>query len=257
MMPPIIEYLSRPAAVRMGDQWFEVASISHFWIQRRFRVLQILAGGLIEKARGMAEIGCGNGLLQRQIETSYDRTITGLDLNEYALKRNISTRSRVCCYDILDKNPTLEGAFDVVFLFDVLEHITDEDTFLQALLFHLEPGGKLIVNVPAGPWAFSSYDRAAGHVRRYLIESLRETAQRNALDVAAWTYWGLPLVPTLAVRKAWLALQRNEDEIIRTGFDSRHTGINRGLGVLSMLEPIPQKLIGTSLMAILERRAIR
>jgi SAM-dependent methyltransferase len=252
----MIEYLSRPAAVNMGDQWFEVASIDHFWIQRRFRVLQILAGELIGEGREMAEIGCGNGLLQRQIETNYDRSVSGLDLNEYALQRNVSTRSRVFCYDILDRNTRLEGAFDVVFLFDVLEHITDEDTFLNALLFHLKPNGKLIVNVPAGPWAFSSYDRAAGHVRRYLIGSLRDTAHRNAFDVADWTYWGLPLIPMLAIRKLWLAIYNNDDAIIRTGFDSRSAWINRSLKKLSTLEPIPQKIIGTSLMAILQRRTV-
>ena len=254
MVPPAIEYLSRPAMVSMADQWFEIASMEHFWIQRRFRVLQMLAGKSIREARELAEIGCGNGLLQKQIEGNYERSVTGLDLNEYALTRNVSTRSRVCCYDILDRNPKLEGSFDVIFLFDVLEHIRDEASFLDALLFHLAPGGRLIVNVPAGSWAFSAYDRVAGHVRRYSIASLSTTADGNVLDITAWTYWGLPLVPTLAVRKLWLAIQRNQDSIVRTGFDTRAPWINRALGLLSTLEPIPQKMMGTSLMAVLERR---
>ena len=249
-----IEYLSPPDVVSMADQWFEIASIDHFWIQRRFRVLQSLADESIQKAGEMAEIGCGNGLLQKQIEIGYQRSVTGLDLNEYALKRNVSTRSRVCCYDILDRNPNLAGAFDLIFLFDVLEHIENEDAFLNAALFHLAAGGKVIINVPAGPWAFSAYDRAAGHVRRYLVGSLRNTAQRNALDVTAWTYWGLPLVPTLAIRKIWLSFNRDQNSTIRTGFDSRSPFVNRALAMLSRLESIPQKMLGTSLMAVLKRR---
>ena len=43
----------------------------------------------------------------------------------------------------------------MILLFDVLEHITEEDQFLNALLFHLKPHGKLVINVPAGQWAFS------------------------------------------------------------------------------------------------------
>ena len=253
-MPPAIEYLSQPAAVSMSDEWYEIASMDHFWIQRRFRVVQMFAGEAIKKAREMAEFGCGNGLLQKQIEASYQRSVTGLDLNEYALKRNVSTRSRVCCYDIFEKNPKLEGLFDVIFLFDVLEHITDEDTFLQASLFHLSADGKVVVNVPAGPWAFSSYDRILGHVRRYMIGSLRRTAERNGLEVTDWTYWGLPLVPTLAARKLWLDLHKNEGTIVQTGFDARSRWVNQALGFLSKLEPIPQKIVGTSLMAVLERR---
>jgi len=247
-----IEYLSAPAEVSMADRWFEIAAVDHFWIQRRFAVLQQLAGGLIVGAQAIGEIGCGHGLLQRQIEDAYGKEVTGFDLNEYALKQNVSRRSKVCCYDIFQTAASLEGRYDVIFLFDVLEHITDEDSFLKALLFHLAPGGKLIVNVPAGQWAFSTYDVAAGHVRRYSISTLRETTERNLLATLECSYWGLPLVPTLAIRKFWLMGKRNQSNIITSGFDARTPAINKSLGFLSKFELIPQKLLGTSLMAILQ-----
>ena len=153
----------------MGDDWFDVATLDHFWIQRRFAVLKRLAGGLISGARELAEVGCGHGLLQLQIERAYSRGVTGLDLNEFALKRNQSDFSPVCCYDIHQRNPDFKQRFDVIFLFDVLEHIEDENQFLDSLLFHLAPEGNVIVNVPAGQWLFSPYDIAAGHKRRYSI----------------------------------------------------------------------------------------
>jgi len=236
----------------MGDRWFEIASTGHFWIRRRFEVLQVLGGAIVSRAGEMAEMGCGHGLLQRQIEDEYGREVTGFDLNEYALQHNVSRRSRVFCYDILGREPALKEKFDLIFLFDVLEHITEEDAFLQAVLFHLAPRGKVIVNVPAGEWAFSRYDTAAGHVRRYTLHTLRETARRNRLDIQRWTYWGMPLVPALMARKLWLMGTRDPGEIITTGFDARASWINGALGVLSRCEWIPQKLLGTSLMAILQ-----
>jgi hypothetical protein len=248
-----IEYLSPPAEVSMADRWFEIASIEHFWVRRRFDVLQRLAGDLIASAKEMAEIGCGHGLLQRQIEDSYGREVAGFDLNEYALKLNVSRRSSVSCYNIFRTDSTLQSRFDVVFLFDVLEHISHEDDFLGALLFHLARKGTLVLNVPAGHWAYSEYDRAAGHVRRYSIGTLRGTAVRNGLRVREWTYWGLPLIPTLVLRKLWLWAKRDKREIIASGFDSRSMAINSVLGLASRCEKIPQKLLGTSLMAILER----
>jgi 2-polyprenyl-3-methyl-5-hydroxy-6-metoxy-1,4-benzoquinol methylase len=251
--PRKIEYLSTPAEVSMADRWFEIASGDHFWVRRRFEVLQGLAAGIISDAQEMAEVGCGHGLLQRQVEDAYAREVTGFDLNEYALKQNVSRRSRVCCYDIFQRDPALHWNFDVLFLFDVLEHIADEDRFLDALLFHLKPKGKLVINVPAGQWAFSSYDSAAGHVRRYSIRTLRERARRNGLEMREWSYWGLPLVPTLVLRKLWLMGQHDQSRIIASGFDSRSTAINSALGALSRCEWIPQKLFGTSLMAILQR----
>jgi len=246
-----IEYLSRPAEVSMGDQWFEIASIDHFWVRRRFEVLQRLAGGELSDAQHMAEIGCGHGLLQRQIEDTYGHEVTGFDLNEHALKRNLSRRSRVCCYDIFKMDAQLKEQFDVVFLFDILEHITEEDRFLRALAFYLAPGAKLVLNVPAGQWAYSSYDVAVGHVRRYSIRTLRECAERSQFKVGKWTYWGLPLIPMLMLRKLWLMGRHNQGKIITAGLDTRTPSINKTLGLLASCEVIPQKLLGTSLMAIL------
>ncbi len=252
-----IAYLSRPTEVSMADRWFEIASIEHFWIKRRFDVLQRLAYEAISGAQQMGEIGCGHGLLQRQIEDAIGREVTGFDLNEYALKQNVSRRSPVCCYDIFQKDEQLKGRFDIIFLFDVLEHITDEDGFLRAALFHLAPGGRLVINVPAGQWAFSAYDVAAGHVRRYSIQTLMCAAERNELKIERWTYWGLPLVPALLLRKLWLLGRHNQTAIITTGFHSRTASLNRAMGLLAKCEVLPQKLLGTSLMAVLHHETRR
>jgi 2-polyprenyl-3-methyl-5-hydroxy-6-metoxy-1,4-benzoquinol methylase len=247
-----IEFLSPATEVRMADSWFEIAPLDHFWVRRRFEVLQRLCAKLIDGANEMADIGCGHGLLQRQIEIAYGRGVTGFDLNEYALKRNLSRQSRVCCYDIFRKDREFREKFDVIFLFDVLEHILDEDAFLRTLLFHMAPQGKLIINVPAGQWLYSQYDVAQGHVRRYTIDTLRETVLRNRLELQAWTYWGLPLVPSLMVRKLWLMGKHDQGKIMKAGFDSRSSSINSALGTVSSFEWIPQKLLGTSLMAVLK-----
>lgn len=249
---PNIEYLSQPATVSMADEWFAVADMGHFWIRRRFDVFQRLAGDLIPGAREMAEVGCGHGMLQRQIEEAYERGVTGFDLNEFALKQNLSRISKVCCYDIYQRDATLRHRFDLIFLFDVLEHITDEDGFFDALMFLLAPGGNVVVNVPAGQWAYSAYDQVAGHVRRYSIETLRESASRSNLEVTDWSYWGLALTPVLALRKLWLAGNRSRQGIISTGFAPRTPAINAILGFISRCEPIPQKFLGTSLMAVLQ-----
>ena len=252
--PRDVEYLSPPTAVSMTAGYFELASLDHFWVQRRFEVFRGLAGPLVENAQEMAEVGCGHGILQRQIEEVYGRAVTGFDLNENGLKHNLSRFSKVCCYDVFRRHATFKERFDLIFLWDVLEHIAHEDEFLQTLLFHLAPRGSLVVNVPAGQWAYSGYDRAAGHVRRYSARSLLETAKRNGLQAACWSYWGLPLVPTLLVRKVLLMGRRNEGKAYSTGFGIRTNGINRVLRTLSKFEVIPQRLAGTSLMAVLQRQ---
>jgi SAM-dependent methyltransferase len=235
----------------MTDGYFELASPDHFWVRRRFEVFQKFAGELVNSSREMAEIGCGHGLLQRQIELSYGREVVGFDLNENGLKHNLSRNSRVICYDVYQKDPSFRQRFDLIFLWDVLEHIANEDPFLEALRFHLAPGGKAVFNVPAGEWAFSGYDTAAGHYRRYSARSFLAAMKRGGFEAERWTYWGFPLMPTLLLRKA--SLKRNGDtrQNYASGFGVRSIVMNDMLHFASTLEPIPHRLAGTSLMAVI------
>jgi SAM-dependent methyltransferase len=249
-----IIYASPPTSVSMSDCWYDIASLDHFWIRRRFNVLRALADDVIRQADHIAEIGCGNGLLQRSMEDHYGVPVTGFDLNDLALRKNISRQSVLYCYDVHQRSPEFRARFDLVFLFDVLEHIAAEDAFLDSLRYLLTPAGSLLINVPAHPYLYSGYDRAAGHVRRYSLTSLTEVVQRNDFTLRSATYWGLPLLPLLMARKALLLFQREEQNIIRLGFDSRGNISNRALSLLSRCEILPQRFLGTSLMAIIENR---
>lgn len=243
-------YLSPPLPVNMGDWWFDIATIDHFWIRRRFEVMKRLADSEIRNCKLAAEVGCGNGLLQRDVEDHYELPVTGFELNEVSLDKNVSRISPLYCYDIHQRHREFSGHFDLIFLFDVLEHIEDEPGFLQSVKFHLAPSGTLLINVPAHQWLYSDYDRAAGHVRRYSANELAGVAEKSGFEVRALTYWGLPLIPLLLIRKA-MKLQKNNG---KAGFDSRGRTVNSALWGLAQLERLPQKLLGTSLMVVLENR---
>lgn len=245
-----ITYLSPSVPVNMGDWWFDIATTNHFWIRRRFEVMKRLADPLIRGAGEIAEIGCGNGLLQKDIEDDYGQPVVGFDLNEVALRKNLSRVSPLYCYDIFEKRAEFRARFDIVILFDVLEHIEDESRFLKCVKFHLAESGTLLINVPAIQWLFSDYDRAAGHVRRYSLNQLTRIAEQNGYEVQKATYWGLPLFPLLAVRKL-LSLEKSNGS---AGFDPGSSMTNSLLASLSRLEWIPQLFLGTSVMAVLKAR---
>jgi SAM-dependent methyltransferase len=247
---PII-YLSPPRPVSMGDWWFDIATIDHFWIRRRFDVMRRLADSILRNSRSTGEVGCGNGLLQREVEDYYRISVSGFDLNEVALQKNVSRVSPLYCYDIHQRNSEFRARFDLLLLFDVLEHIEVENEFLQSIKFHLTNSGALLVNVPAHQFFHSDYDRAAGHVRRYSVGRLTKVAEENGFKICVLTYWGLPLVPLLLARKA-ISMRRTDG---RAGFDTRGSVINGLLSCLARLEPLPQKILGTSLMAVLQNNS--
>lgn len=245
--------LSAAAPVSMGDSWFDIADPSHFWIRRRFEVLKRLFRRTPVRRPHIAEIGCGNGLFQVQLEDFLDQPVDGIDLNETILKQNGIQRGALYLYDIRERNPRFERYYNSVFLFDVIEHIADEAAFLDAVLFHLASDGLLFFNVPAHMALFSEYDVAVGHVRRYNLAAFNALVVGKGLEILQWTYWGLPMVPLLLIRKILLAKTTDRDTIC-SGFDSRGRLFNEALMTLSRLEPIPQGIYGTSLMAAVRRR---
>jgi SAM-dependent methyltransferase len=247
-----VVFKSKPLTGIMADRYFDLATPSHFWCRRRFEVLRQIAGARLRAAKKVAEIGCGNGVLQRQVEDAFDLAPAGFDLHEAALRQNISRRGEVYCYDIHDRAEEFRQAFDVLLMFDVLEHIEDQDRFLDSARFHLADGGCIVINVPALQWLYSPYDRVQGHQRRYSLAALEEVARRNGFRTGVATYWGGPLLPIAALRKATLTLGRKQLDNYSTGFDPRGDFINTCLYRLSRCELVPQRIAGTSVMAVFD-----
>jgi SAM-dependent methyltransferase len=245
-------FKSKPLTGIMAEQYFDLATPRHFWCRRRFEVLQRLADGRLRSVKKAAEIGCGNGVLQRQMEDAYDIAPAGFDLHEAALRHNMCRRGEIYCYDIHDRADEFRKAFDLLLMFDVLEHIEDQDRFLQSARFHLADGGFMVINVPALQWLYSPYDRVQGHQRRYSLTNMLEVAKRSGFKVKKATYWGGPLVPILALRKAALSIGKSRVDSYSAGFDSRGELMNSCLYGLSRCEVLPQRIAGTSVMAVLE-----
>jgi len=244
-----IEFISEPISVNMADDWFEIATLDHFWIRRRFDVARIMLRGCDLSDWRVAEVGCGHGLVQRQFEQGFGVAVDGFELNLVSLEQNLSTRGRLLHYNVFDRRAEFGGRYDLVILFDVLEHIEREEQFLDATKFLIKEGGRVLINVPALQGLYSQYDRRAGHLRRYSLPDLVNLVSAQGLQVRACTYWGLPLLPFLWVRKRHLRFVRSEN-VIRRGFDPGSKLVNRAMHLLSLAEPIPQKFCGTSAMLL-------
>ena len=243
-----VVHLSEALPVNMTDYWHDIASLEHFWVRRRLAVFRALAGQAARDMAPAADVGCGRGLLQSQLEREYGLAVDGFDLDENALAHNVSAVSGLHVYNIHDRLPELAGKYKTIFLFDVLEHVTDELGFLASALHHLQPGGLLYVNLPAYQHLFSAYDTMAGHLRRYTLAQAEDLGRRAGLRLVASTYWGAPYYPLLVVRKFLLRLKKTESDIVATGFDAKSDMLNTALGHLGRLEPLPQRVFGTSVM---------
>jgi SAM-dependent methyltransferase len=73
--------------------------------------------------------------------------------------------------------------FDTILYIDVIEHIENDAEELSRAARHLEPGGHLIVLVPAHNFLFSPFDAAIGHYRRYNRKRLNEAKPAGLMRV--------------------------------------------------------------------------
>jgi SAM-dependent methyltransferase len=170
-------------------QYFEqVAAVEdrHFWFVGRNRVLtEVLA----EVARQLPpnfsalEIGCGTGNTLRVLEhvPSCGRVV-GVDLFLEGL-RIARTRSRCSLVCARIEQLPFRHRFDLIALFDVIEHIEHDVEALRHLRGSLAPGGRLVITVPAHPRLWSRFDEDSHHCRRYERRDLEQTLTAAGFDV--------------------------------------------------------------------------
>jgi SAM-dependent methyltransferase len=218
---PQIEFVTEVQPIEFPNEWYDANSENHFWFQWRQCTAAWLIGraGLVARAPlRVFDIGCGTGITCRQLARTTDWIFHGADLNVDALARCDSGMERVLYYNILEETPEFRERYDVVLLFDVLEHIEDTKPFLKSVLFHLKPGGVLLINVPALMPLYGMYDTLVGHHRRYTRQTLAGEFDPFDVTVVDQVYWGFSMVPVLWLRKQVLGEHTGGADAIRVGF---------------------------------------
>lgn len=177
----------------------------HFWFRHRRRVLERLLGRLtaeLPDGYQVLEVGCGNGSLLQVLERVCSRgQVTGSELFPEGLE---FARSRVRCAlvqaDVYDL--PFGPQFDVVGMFDVLEHLPEDGRALSCLARAMRPGGRLVLTVPAYQSLWSYADVAGGHYRRYSPATLRRVLEAAGYQVEYLTPFMTMLYPLMRLGRA-------------------------------------------------------
>jgi SAM-dependent methyltransferase len=104
--------------------------------------------------------------------------------------------------------PFRDHAFDLVSAFDVVEHCEPEATALAELARVLEPGGRLLLSVPAYEWAWTDHDVRAGHHRRYTRPRLVSAVEAAGLVVRRASYGFTGVFPMFAAERLLRRVRR-------------------------------------------------
>jgi len=135
----------------------------------------------------LLDVGCASGLFLSHA-LQYGWNVTGIEPNERLCeeaRRSLNGKGEVQCATL--ETVHLEGSFDAIALWDVLEHVPNPQGFLRACRQLLQPNGYLFLNVPdldswearalGGRWPLLLPE----HLNYFNRESLELCAQRARL----------------------------------------------------------------------------
>jgi SAM-dependent methyltransferase len=173
--------------------------VGHFWFVTRNQLIVGLAQKYFPEARRFLEIGCGTGMVLRELAVSrrWDRLV-GSELHPAGLsfaRKRLSSEVEFVQMDA--RNIPAVGVFDLTGAFDVIKHIAEDEAVLRGLRAATRSGGGIIVAVPQHPWLWSRADDFAHHERRYRRDELEAKLLRNGFEVlfsSSFTAWLLPLM---------------------------------------------------------------
>ncbi len=152
------------------------------------------------------EVGCGGGGLSKILCEKGLRGV-GIDFSIQAIeiaKENLSQfiasgQYQLTQADFMKENELVEWNHqaDLVFSMMVMEHVKDEDLFIENLLRLVKPGGYCLLAVPGRKDHWGYEDETVGHLRRYDNGDLKQVMEKGGLAQVEILSVGVPVVNLL------------------------------------------------------------
>lgn len=204
-------------------QFYELER-THWWFRGRRTVYMGLLRHHLAGARPerVLDLGCGmGGFLEGLAELG--GAVFPSDVSVEGLAR---CRERGFGSGVVSSGyalPYADASFDLVCLFDAIEHIPDDHQVMREVARVLRPDGLCLVTVPAYQFLYANNDRIAQHQRRYTRGMLRQVFRQAGLKVERNTHSNVFLFPLIL--PTVLAIKLLE-RLVARDLDPDHTNLS-------------------------------
>jgi SAM-dependent methyltransferase len=218
-----------------------------WWYRGRAHVVSAaLARAKVQPVENALDFGAGYGGMSEHL-AEHARNVFAFEPHADA---RAMAEKRAYKAVLANENDVFARRWDLVGLFDVVEHIEDDRAFLTRLRGSLGDRGLLAITVPAFQFLWSSHDVNLHHFRRYTRTTLAQVLDETGYEIAYMSYWNAALfIPAALMR---MIGRSGESGLGLPGIiDSTFFGLVMSETVISRVLRLP---FGTGLVAIARKR---
>lgn len=169
---------------------------THWWYKGRRRIIESFLQRYCPKGARALDIGAGTGYNTLLLER-YAQKVFALEPAKAAINLFKNKNVTIFRSDLISFASPLQ--FDLITLFDVLEHIEDDNAALMKIRGLVSCGGKVILTIPALPLLWSKHDEVHHHFRRYTKQTLQHVAEKAGFSITRMTYFNFYLFPVILI----------------------------------------------------------
>ena len=226
----------------------------HWWFRGRRTIGEAVIRGLdLPPGAKILEIGAGTGGNIAMLEKFGE--VDAVEMSDLARQIAWEKTGRNFLYGYLPDNiPVSPGSVDLICLFDVLEHVDEDEASLAAMRRLLKPNGRIVLTVPAHQWLWSTHDVDLHHMRRYSRELLKARIEQAGYRIEKLTYTNAALFPLAALARL---ADRLRGSGTASGLARPPAPVNAAMRALfsaeSLIVPNASLPFGVSLLAVFGR----
>ena len=182
----------------------------HFWFRERNQIILWAIKEFFPKNRVLLEIGCGTGYVASAIEKNFPNfKVYGSEIFIEGLKHASLRLKKEQLFQLDARRIPFDNVFDIIGMFDVLEHIDEDERVLEQIHKSLKPKGGIIITVPQHKFLWSKVDDYSCHKRRYNKKELKEKLFKAGFRVNYMTSFVTLLMPILVASRITNSLKKD------------------------------------------------
>ncbi len=173
----------------------------YWWfIGRRLIIDFFLQRLCLKKNPKILDIGSGTGSNVNLLSNYGELFILEPNFTAYEYLKNKNFDIKKITLGKCPESLNYKKKYDLICLFDVLEHIENDANVINAICNILTSKGNIIITVPAYNWLWGEHDIKLMHKRRYTLTQIKKLIPKN-LEIVTATYFNTFLFPFAVIER--------------------------------------------------------